>query len=290
MTSPGESGFHTNPNKDFLRSGYDAQLVERWYRARSKPLKYLGLPAWEMLDIIAWEPFLGRFTTIERIESQQHLLFLRANVKDVEHRLYSLYGAFDEILITGQDRYGNMPEWPYDLANLDYFGGFIYSNLSRPKALKKLISNQATYEHSFLLIITQHLRDGDTVGEKSAFLDNQRRNIKSAVIDPASQKLVDDLLDWYNNTTTPDSARQALYMNVFLRDFGELEHFDVYCRRPLVYLGTGNCAMIHFVTDFKFRKVAHKVASEQPLLEVMKFGIQEVRDGAFGKSIAPPRK
>lgn len=165
-----ETVFETNPNKDFLRDNEDRALIERWYRSCGRRLKYLGLPAWEMLDIIAWQDYLDRFTTIEREENQQHLMFLRANVRDVEHRLHSLYGEFDKILIKGRDVYGNSPEWPYDVVNLDYFGGFIYPDLSRPKALKKLIENQGVYERSFLLIITQHLRDKDSLGRKPPFL------------------------------------------------------------------------------------------------------------------------
>lgn len=158
-----DSTFETNPNKDFIRSSYDRELIKDWYASKRHLLKYLGLPAWQMLDILSWQEFLSRFTAIEREENEQHLMFLKANVTDIEHRLHSLYGEFDNILLTGRDRYGNTPEWPYDLVNLDYFGGLIYPNLSRPKALRKLVLNQATYETSFLLIVTQHLRDRDTV-------------------------------------------------------------------------------------------------------------------------------
>ena len=74
--------FRTNPNKDFLRTEYDYAHVDRWYQQSGRRLRYLGLPAWQMLDITAWERFLERFTTIEREENQQHLMFLQANVRD----------------------------------------------------------------------------------------------------------------------------------------------------------------------------------------------------------------
>ena len=73
MTSPRGTVFRTNPNKDFLRRGYDTGHVERLFRSLGRPLKYLGLPAWEMLDILEWDKYLSRFTTIEREENQQHL-------------------------------------------------------------------------------------------------------------------------------------------------------------------------------------------------------------------------
>ncbi len=38
------------------------------------------------------------------------------------------YGDFAEKLIKGRDTLGKQPHWPYDVVNLDYFGGFIYSN------------------------------------------------------------------------------------------------------------------------------------------------------------------
>lgn len=291
MAEQRETVFHTNRNKDFLRGEFDYSHVERWYRMRGKRLNYLGLPAWEMLDIISWEKYLDRFTTIEREENQQHLMFLQANVQDVEHRLYSLYGEFDQILLTGRDRYGRRPEWPYDIVNLDYFGGFLYSDLSRPKAIKKLISNQVDFQRSFLLIITQHLRDGDVIGAKAAFLDDLRRALKGSVLESGTREAIDQVIDWYGSSDTPDSMRQALYMNMFLRDAGEAEHFDVECRPGMIYSGTGKASMIHFVTDFTFRAgVGHKTASKQSLLELVDLGTLEVRDGAFAKrTLRPPK-
>src|SRR5260370_28770079 len=167
-----QSPFKSNPNKDQLRSTFDKPLVAGWQVQRGVKLQYLGLPGPEMLEIIAWQEHLDRFTTIERRENEQHLLFLRANVRDVEHRLHSLYGEFDKILLTGRDAYGQSPRWPYDLVNLDYFGGFIYQDMARPKALRKLLENQDAYERSFLLIITHDLRDGDFLGEKLSFFDD----------------------------------------------------------------------------------------------------------------------
>src|SRR5437762_1416922 len=99
-----QTSFQSNPNKDFLRREYDKALVQQWHTRVGAELKYIGLPAWKMLDIIEWQQFLERFTTIEREEDQQHLMFLKANVQDVEHRLHALYGNFDDILRSGRDR------------------------------------------------------------------------------------------------------------------------------------------------------------------------------------------
>src|SRR4051812_13151156 len=99
--------FRTNANKDFLRSVYDKQIIDIWTRKRAHPLNYLGLPGPEMLDVVEWQSYLDQFSTIERQENEQHLLFLQANVQDLEHRLYSLYGDFDDILIKGRDLYGH---------------------------------------------------------------------------------------------------------------------------------------------------------------------------------------
>jgi hypothetical protein len=283
--------FHTNVNKDFIRSEVDFAQIDLWYRKVGRRLKYLGLPAWEMLDIITWERFLDRFTTIEREEDQQHLMFLRANVKDVEHRLHALYGEFDQILLQGRDRNGRVPDWPYDLVNLDYFGGFLYSDLSRPKALRKLIANQANFQQGFLLIITQHLRDGDCIGEKSQFIEDLRRSLKGSTPDPRVCEAIDGLFDWYASPDTPDSFRQSLYMNVFFRDVGETEHFDVECRPPILYSGTGNAQMMHFLTGFTYRPgIGHKAVSTQSLLELINLGLREIRNGAFAAvRKSPPR-
>lgn len=285
-----DTRFHSNVNKDFLRSGYDKALIEIWRSGCGRRLKYLGLPAWRMLDIVEWDKLLSRFTTIEREENQQHLMFLKANVENVEERLHALFGELVEILLTGRDRYGNQADWPYDLVNLDYFGGFIYQTLSRPKAVKKLIQNQATYERSFMLIITQQLRDGDVVGEKLNFLDDLGRSLKSGIIDISLHPAVNAIINWYRSANIPDAARQALYMNFFLRDCGEPEHFDVKCRPPIVYAGTGGTWMIHFVTDFSYRAgIAHRAASNQSIIELINLGLLEVKDGKFTQtSIAQP--
>jgi len=287
MTVQRDLVFHTNPNKDFVRGEYDYAHVEHWYHLRGQRLNYLGLPAPEMLDIITWEKFLNRFTTIEREENQQHLMFLRANVRDVEHRLFSLYGEFDEILLKGRDQLGRRPEWPYDVVNLDYFGGFIYQDLSRPKAIKKLISNQVDFQRSFLMIITYHLRDGDIIGAKASFLDDLRRQLTSSTVDAKTRKAIDRAMDWYSDPNTPDSQRQTLLVNSFLRDTGEAEHFDVLCRPAVLYSGTGSASMIHFVTDFTFRaRTAHKTSSKQSMFELVDLGTREVKDAKLIKSAA----
>jgi hypothetical protein len=277
--------FQTNPNKDFVRSCYDKPLIQEWHGLAGTQLRYLGLPAWEMLDIIEWQEFLERFTTIEREENQQHLMFLRANVKDVEHRLNSLYGEFDEILLRGRDSYGHCPEWPYDLVNLDYFGGFIYPNLSRPKAVRRLIENQAAYGRSFMLIVTQQLRDKDSIGEKEKFLRDLRQWLKAGIHHRSMDRPIDKVVDWYRDAEIPDAARQGLYMNFFFRDSGEMEHFDVKCRPAVIYPGTGGAWMIHFVTEFRYRMgTGHRAASEQSLVEMINLGLLEVRDARLVKT------
>jgi 3-oxoacyl-[acyl-carrier-protein] synthase II len=61
-----ETVFESSATKDFLRKDYDGALIAGWRHEMDKPLKYLGLPAWKMLDIIEWQKHLSRFTTIER--------------------------------------------------------------------------------------------------------------------------------------------------------------------------------------------------------------------------------
>lgn len=270
--------FRTNPNKDYLRSFYDKQIVAAWSQAVGRRLHYLGLPGPEMLDVIEWQDFIDRFTTIERGENEQHLLFLRANVRDVEHRLHSLYGEFDKILRTGRDVYSHAPKWPYDLINLDYFGGFLYQGMSRPKALKKLFENQDGYERSFLLIITHDLRDGDLVGEKLSFLGELGRALER---DYGPNDSLREFIDWYRSPSTLDAARQALYMNCFFRDNGEMSHFKVQCRTPIIYTGTGGTKMIHYVTDFRHQRSEHRAVSDQSLREVLTLGLLELSDERF---------
>lgn len=287
----GDQPFQSNPNKEYIRTAFDQPIVEDWFKKVGRPLKYLGLPAQQMLDIVAWQTMLGRFTGIERMENQQHLMFLSANVRDLEHRLYALYGSFDDILIRGRDLYQKSPDWPYDFINLDYFGGFLYSDLSRPKAFRKLIANQAAYERSFLLIVTQHLRDGDSLKEKDKFLADLGDRLKGAILDEKLYSRIDKVIAWYRQASIPDAARQGLYMNFSFRELGEAEHFKVKCRPGIVYAGTGKASMIHFATDFIYQaNIAHRATSDQSLLEVINLGLLEARAGTFrSKAFQQPK-
>jgi hypothetical protein len=267
-----------------LRTTYDKPIIEDWRRHRGSPLHYLGLPGPEMLDIIEWQEYIGRFSTIERLEGEQHRLFLRAHIRDVEHRLHSLYGEFDSIILTGRDSYNIAPRWPYDLVNLDFFGGFIYQNLGRPKALRKLIDNQSNYQRSFLLIITHDLRDGDLSGEKLSFFEDLGRILDR---DFGSNSSTQAFIRAYTDSATPDAARQALYMNFFLRDYGELAHFQVRSRPAIIYSGTGGSRMIHYVTEFHHKPSAHRAVSAQSLREIVNLGLRELRDGEFKPVSAP---
>jgi hypothetical protein len=278
--------FTSNPNKDYLRSIYDRQLVREWFQRKGQPLHYLGLPGPEILDVVEWQEFIDRFSTIERLENEPHLLFLRANVSDLEHRLHSLYGEFDEILLTGRDKYGHTPRWPYDLVNLDFFGGLLYNDLNRPKALEKLITNQKSYETSFLLIVTYHLRDADLSGEKVSFVEDLHRKM---VRDFGTRTDIEQLATWYRAKTTPDAARQGLYLNTFLHDMGEASSFKVLARQPVVYTGSGGARMIHFATDFYFQKGAHRPTSDQSLVDVINLGYVELKAAQVAEPVQIPR-
>src|SRR5438445_797041 len=286
MPEPIDLAFKTNPNKDFLRSVYDKQIIREWHSALGRRLEYLGLPGPYMLDVVEWQEFLNRFTAIERRENEQHLLFLRANVKDVEHRLHSLYGEFDKILLTGRDRYDHSPRWPYDLVNLDYFGGLIYQDLSRPRAVNKLIQNQDDHRQSFLLIITHDLRDGDFVGEKLSFFDDLGRRL---VRDFGKEDMIRTVIAWYKASSTPDAGRQAAYTNVLFRDYGESAHFRVKCRPAIIYTGTGGTKMIHYVTEFHHSPRGHRAVSEQSLMQIVNLGDRELRDRQLVESTAVPK-
>jgi hypothetical protein len=278
--------FESNANKDYLRRSFDKQVVERWFKDRGAPLHYLGLPGPEILDIVEWQEYIGQFTTIERGADEQHLILLRTNVRDIEHRLHSLYGEFDEILLTGRARYNHMPRWPYDLVNLDFFGGLLYRDLSRPKAIRKLIENQEEYGRSFLLIITYHIRDADLAGEKVSFVDDLQRKLER---DLGRERQISEWADWYRRESTPDVARQSLYLNTVLYEEGETAHFEVHCRPVVLYSGTGGARMLHMVSDFKYQTGAHRAVSAQSLLDVVNLGYVELNNEAFTETVRVPR-
>src|SRR5437667_11614947 len=133
-----------------------------------------------------------------------------------------------------------------------------------------------------MLIITQQLRDGDSSGEKSGFLEDLGRSLNSGILDASLHPAVDAVIDWYRSADIPDAARQALYLNYFLRDSGEAEHFDVKARPAIIYSGTGGAWMIRFVTVFRYRTGSgHRAASDQSLIELINLGILKARDAVF---------
>jgi hypothetical protein len=268
--------FKTNANKDYLRSSVDRGIVSAWRARRGTDLRYLGLPGPDMLDIIDWQEYLESFTTIERSENEQHRIFLKANVRDVEHRLHSLYGEFDSILVTGRDSYGQAPRWPYDIVNLDFYGGLLYSNLARPKALAKLVANQDTFGRGFVLFVTHDVRDMDAGGEKRAFLQDVR---KLLLRERCPSAAADKAVDWYLSEAAPDVARQALYLNMLLRDLGEANHFEVRLRPAVAYLGTGGTKMVHHAAEFDHQAAAYRAVSEQSATEVFNLGYRELDSG-----------
>jgi hypothetical protein len=286
MTGHSALAFQTNANKDYLRRHYDLPIVGAWHKSVGHPLHYLGLPGPEMLDVVEWLPHIGGFSTIERSENEQHFMFLKANVKDLEHRLHSLYGEFDQILLSGRDSYGHSPRWPYDLMNLDFFGGLLYNNLSRPKALKKLINNQDAHGRSFLLIITCHVRDGDLGGEKAAFIDDVEAKLTR---DFGMRPEIAHWSQWYRDKSTPDTARQSLYLNTLLHDEGEAATFRVDCRPPILYSGTGGAQMLHWVATFEHQKGAHRAVSRQSLVNVINLGYQELANERLSERVKVPR-
>lgn len=78
-------------------------------------------------------------------------------------------------------------------------------------------------------------------------------------------------------------------MNVGLREFGEVEQFDVTCRPAILYSGTGGSLMIHFVTEFHHRPtVGHKTTSKQSLIDVVNFNVRTLRNGSFMKADKRP--
>ena len=282
----GDLSFYTNANKDYLRRSYDKPIIAGWSRKVGHKLHYLGLPGPEMLDIVEWQDSIDQFTTIERSENEQHLIFLRSHVRNVEHRLHSLYGEFDDILLNGRDVYKHAPRWPYDLVNLDFFGGFVYRGLARPRAIKKLISNQEGNDRSFLLVLTYHLRDGDFSREKLALLDELERRLTR---DFGHGQQIAEWAAWYKSDETRDAARQTLYVNSLLHEEGEAAHFAVRCRPAVVYTGTGGAQMIHFVAEFEHTTGGHRAVSAQSAIDVANLGVEKLDEGELKELVAVPR-
>jgi hypothetical protein len=269
--------FTSSENKDYIRT-LDLAFVEEEYRHHGQKLRYFGLPSEALNDVRLWEDFIGEITAVEYSnkidgEGKQSLLVSRALQLGYSNKLTLLRGDINNIIIANVDEVGSTIPYPFDLINLDYGGSVLYPDRKRIEALNVLLERQR--HNDFLMLITSNVREFD----KAELLSTQER-IKKEV-----QSYRHDLdrplnvfFDRINDTESPH--RQVLHLQFLAKFLAETKAFNVICFPAVLYEGSRNTEMIHYVFRLRYEEGSStRVVSDQSLLDVITQKLQVAKNG-----------
>jgi hypothetical protein len=232
-------------NKQIVRE-MNTKIIERYLGTRKGSLRYLGLPASTLTDIIMWNEFFEHFSAVERGKPgeeyrYQHGLMLTAMQKGIAGRLTLLRGDLDEILLNGRDKFGNLVLYPYDVVSLDYSGGIVYKDASgkarRPESIGRLLEEQATKDQNFLLFVSTNLDNEDQGEIRNVLLDIERELNKLGInSSPTIKGLVGHELH---------EARLKVYVPYLISNLAGRWYQCEYAK-PIFYEGNRGTRMMNF--------------------------------------------
>jgi hypothetical protein len=202
----------------------DLPVIHELRRDLGQQLNYLGLPAADMRDVIAWREDLGEVVAIERdADAAKHML-QTANRYRLRERLTIVEATLTEYSRLLKDRSGvsgilrglspheqarvlRTTLMPYHVINFDLYGGFLYSNLQHEaplaEALKTILDHQRSHKALFLLILTLELRDKGAKYYKRWIQDT------CDDLEKAERRTLPELREYYlgSSGTLPQHAR-----------------------------------------------------------------------------------
>ncbi len=235
------------PNKQKVRE-MNLSLIERFFEDRKGKLRYLGLPASKMTDVLHWQSYFQNITAVERGRPgeeyrYQHDLILTAMQHGLGGRLKLLRGDMDEILLAGKDGYGNPIRYPFDVVSLDYSGGIVYKNnngrAKRPDSIGNLVVGQAEKNQSFLLFVSCNL-DNEDRGEIRAIFDDIERELEKLGL--SARSTISAYLRHNLEEVCLKVYVPYLVGNLSARWY-QCEHF-----KPIYYEGNRGARMMNFST------------------------------------------
>lgn len=233
------------PNKQKVRE-MNFRLIERYFNKRKGTLRFLGLPASTMMDVLQWQSYFQHITAVERGEPgkeylYQHNLMLTAMQYGLAGKLDLLRGDMDEILLAEEDSFGNTISYPFDVVSLDYSGGLVYKNgtgrAKRPESIGCLIEEQAKRDQSFLLFVSCNLNNEDR-GEIRAIFADIEQELKKLGLD------AHDTIQAHLELEL-EEVRLKVYVPYLIGSLSarwyQCEHF-----KPIYYEGNRGTRMMHF--------------------------------------------
>ena len=271
-------------NKQKVRE-MNLRLIERYFKEHKGELRYLGLPASSMMDILQWQDYFQHFSAVERGRPgeeyrYQHDLILTAMQHGLADRLDLLRGDMDEILLNGKDDFANPVSYPFDVVSLDYSGGLIYKNDSgrakRAESIENLLKEQSERIQDFLLLVSCNLDNEDQGEIRAIFHDIERElgklgvNVRNTVQAYLSHEL--------------EEARLKVYVLYLIGRLSarwyQCEHF-----KPIYYEGNRGTRMMHF--SIWLKRTGGYVAgrpSRQTLAHILNLPAFHCADGELGQT------
>lgn len=224
----------------------DLRLIERYFKDRRGKLRYLGLPASSMEDVLLWRDYFEHFTAVEIGQPgdeyrYQHNLMLTAMQHGLADRLELLRGDMDEILLNGRDGFDNQVLYPFDVVSLDYSGGLVYKNGSgrakRVESMESLFREQSARNQNFLLLVSCNL-DNEDQGEIRAVLRGIEAELKKLGVSASGA------IQGYLSHEL-EEARLKVYVPYLIWNLSarwyQCEH-----SKPVYYAGNRGTRMMHF--------------------------------------------
>jgi hypothetical protein len=266
-------------NKQKVRE-MNLRLIERYFKERKGNLRYLGLPASTITDVLQWQIYFQHISAVERGRPgeeyrYQHDLMLTAMQHGMADRLELLRGDMDEILLNGKDDFANPILYPFDVVSLDYSGGLIYKNgagrAKRAESIGRLLGEQAAMSRDFLLLLSCNLDNEDRGEIRAVFADIERELDKMGI---AASSTIQAYL-----SHELEEARLKVYVPYLVRRLSDrwyqCEHF-----KPIYYEGNRGTRMMNF--SMWLKRTTEYVAgrpSRQTLVHILNLPAFHCADG-----------
>lgn len=265
-------------NKQKVRE-MDLLLLKRYFRKRKGELRYLGLPATTLVDLLLWKEYFAHFSAVERGNPGEeyryhHDLVLTAMQTGLDDKLELFRGDIDDVLLQGEDNFGNVLRYPYDVVSLDYSGGLVYKDeqgiAKRPTSIQHLVREQAGIDQSFLLLLSCNLDNQDR-GEITTVLDNVGRELGKLGLNVAAA------VERYNQCEM-EEARLKVYVCYLVGRLGTPWYQCEHCK-PIFYEGNRGTRMMHFGTWLKRTDLAAGEPNRQTLVDILNLPVFQCVSG-----------